>query len=76
MSKPAAAHHALNLLEEDTAVNDTRLSLCAKTLLQHVLHNLAAELVVCELRDGQQERAATMHVVHERVRHAGWCLLA
>ena len=51
MSNPVAAHHALNLLEVDTAVNDTRLSepWFAKTLLQHVLHNLAAELVVCEL---------------------------
>ena len=56
MSKPVATHHALNLLEEDTAVKDTRLSepWCSPKLLQHVLHNLAAELVVCELRGGQQ----------------------
>ena len=62
MSKPAATHHALNLklLAEDTTVNDTRLSamMLTKTLLQHVLHNLATEPVVCELRSGQQAQSS------------------
>ena len=63
MSKPAAAHHALNLLEEDTAVNDTRLSgsWCSPKLFFNMSSTnspLSLSSVNCEVDNKQ--RAATI----------------
>ena len=63
MSKPVAAHHAVNLLEEDTAVNDTRLSesWCWPKLFFNMSSTnspLSLSSVNCEVHNKQ--RAATI----------------
>ena len=63
MSKPAAAHHTVNLLEEDTAVNDTWLSesWCSPKLFFNMSSTnspLSLSSVNCEVDNKQ--RAATI----------------
>ena len=71
MSKPVAAHHALNLLEVDTAVNDTRLSepWCSPKLffnMSSTTSPLSLSSVNCD--EDNKQRAATIEEGDPKVR--------